>query len=164
MAAEIKETDIVPHKCGIVLTPPAVLYIYENKITKKIRKLLMPVQSSILLSDTFNSDADFLAADLKMRHKPLLDLVDVNIIKKMIFLLHQHKKGQTVNDALLQFNDKENYTKIVGSQNLLSSKTDKQSEKSDVEDDLGDTDFDDLDAPIDKLGIYSEDEGDAFWK
>lgn len=166
MAVVIKDTDITPHKCGIVLSPPSVLFIYENKITNKLRKLSMPIHPSVLTTDNFSSDIDLLAADLKMRHKPLLDSVNLNIIKKMIFLLYQHKKGVTINDALLKFNEEEsNCIKKVDSQNSLTSKTVKKSDKSDVEDDLGgDTDFDDLDAPIDKLGIYSEDEGDSFWK
>ncbi|RZF47189.1 hypothetical protein LSTR_LSTR004898 [Laodelphax striatellus] len=167
MATPKDSSDLVPKKIGLILVPPSVVLIYKNQKTNKLRKRVMPVRGFKQKSNLM-----FLAEDLVARHKPLLNEVDIRIVQKMLFVIQKHKTGVDLDNALKMANMQtldgaDNEVLRLGSEANVGGRMAAANSEDDsdaIEDPSADIYFDDLEAPIDKLGIYSDEETDAFWK
>ncbi|XP_039275017.1 centrosomal protein of 19 kDa-like isoform X2 [Nilaparvata lugens] len=156
----------VPKKIGLILVPPSIVLIYKNQKTNKLRKRVMPVRGF-----KQKSNLTFLAEDLVARHRPLLNEVDIGKVQKMLFVLQKHKTGVDLDEALKMakmqtFHAAENDLLRLGSGSIGEriAAANSEDDSDAVDDPSADIYFDDLEAPIDKLGIYSDEETDAFWK
>ncbi|KAJ9578197.1 hypothetical protein L9F63_005586 [Diploptera punctata] len=93
---EKSELTIVAKKCGIRFTSPALILVYEDVSKKnKLRKYIMPIRK---FKD--NSNASFVAENLKLRHKTMLECVSTIQIEKMLRILQEHLKGNDINQTL----------------------------------------------------------------
>uniref|UniRef100_V9L3S6 Centrosomal protein of 19 kDa n=1 Tax=Callorhinchus milii TaxID=7868 RepID=V9L3S6_CALMI len=108
-----------PKKCGVKFKPPAIILIYEDEKTKKIRQRSMPVRNFSKFSDCSRA-----AEELKNnpRHKPFLGGVSLQQLQKLYQLLRNSLSGLSL-DRSLEIIHKEN---TIDSEEDLNKLDDKE--------------------------------------
>jgi centrosomal protein CEP19 len=91
---EATEKSYTPKKCGIRFSPPALILVYEDKLSK-LRKHVMPIRNF-----RTSSNVNFVAQDLKLRHEKMMYSVPTIQVEKMLRLLQEHMKGTVLLEAV----------------------------------------------------------------
>ncbi|XP_041066493.1 centrosomal protein of 19 kDa [Carcharodon carcharias] len=87
----------VPRKCGVKFKPPAIVLIYEDENTKKIRRRLIPVRNFSKFSDCSQA-----AEQMKNnpRHQVYLNRVSQQQLQKLHQLLRDSLNGLSLDQSL----------------------------------------------------------------
>lgn len=91
---------IIVKRCGIRFKPPALIILFEEDVQgkMKLKKCVMPIRNF-----RRNSNINFHASELKARHA-YLETVPMVTIEKMLRLLQENLKGNTLEDSLVKVN------------------------------------------------------------
>ncbi|MBN3325583.1 CEP19 protein, partial [Atractosteus spatula] len=84
-------------KCGVRFSPPAIVLIYEDTVSQKARKRIMPVRSFSKFSDCSKA-----AERLKnnVRHSAYLQDVSMRQMERLHMILRDRLLGRTLEQSL----------------------------------------------------------------
>ncbi|XP_075895683.1 centrosomal protein of 19 kDa [Nelusetta ayraudi] len=87
-------------RCGLQFSPPAIVLIYENTETTKVRKRIIPVRNF-----SKYSDHSLAAERLKNhpRHMEYLERVPQSQLEKLHVILRDHLQGFSLEHSLASF-------------------------------------------------------------
>ncbi|XP_076312533.1 centrosomal protein of 19 kDa-like [Tachypleus tridentatus] len=95
MSTENESVKYIAKRLGVRFKSPALILVYEDLITKKLHMRTMPVRGMFK-----NSSASRLAADIKDRHKDFLESVPVVRIEKLLRIIQENMKGNSLDVSL----------------------------------------------------------------
>ncbi|XP_068216185.1 centrosomal protein of 19 kDa-like [Palaemon carinicauda] len=87
--------ELIPIKLGVLAQPPALTLVYRNN-TGKERQRTMPVR----FLNKFGS-VNTVVTELKKRHNRHLEKVSELKVEKMLRILQEVQKGQTIDEAVV---------------------------------------------------------------
>ncbi|KAM9848776.1 centrosomal protein of 19 kDa [Aulostomus maculatus] len=87
-------------RCGVQFSPPAIVLLYENKQTNKVRKRVIPVRN-------FSKYSDYSVAAERLknhpRHKDYLENVSQSQLERLHIILRDHLQGFSLEHSLASF-------------------------------------------------------------
>ncbi|CAL1592946.1 unnamed protein product [Knipowitschia caucasica] len=87
-------------RCGVQFSPPSIVLIYENNITKKLRKRIIPLRE-------FSRDSDHRDAAERLknhpRHSDYLQTVPQSQLERLHIIIRDNMKGLSLEQSLASF-------------------------------------------------------------
>jgi centrosomal protein CEP19 len=120
-------TSIQPLKLGLRFDPAALVLVYKDDATKKLRRRVIPTRNIDILTDIKVFTKTFRMND---KYKKYFENISEKRVEKVLFLLQDHLKGYSLKESISRFKKVEE--KVV-----------KKDSDDDDEDESDDGDFED---------------------
>ncbi|KAL1123220.1 hypothetical protein AAG570_002307 [Ranatra chinensis] len=149
---------LLGRKCGVRLEPPALVVVYYDTTTRKLRERIMPVRMGLF--GPTSQAVNLIAQDFKIRHQQILELVPESTLERMLRIIVAHLEGEPL-EAILQKEQQKKKSEEIGQEKNKNEKKKNEKKKAAQEEEDMDTDLemDDAEIPLDKI-----DSGDdSFW-